>query len=134
VNGQKLFVIKAQDFAGLRVHQMRLSARKARHLNVGEVLVFGVISDPSLDAVACVGASVGERGRDVSPSLLSEFFAAAPRAPKSLVSPSRAGAFLQHVCGILQKLALDDLISSWHAAQEALTIRPTHALQLRRAG
>jgi hypothetical protein len=36
---------------------MRLSACKARHLNVGEVIVFGVISDPSLD----VGASVEER-------------------------------------------------------------------------
>jgi hypothetical protein len=45
-SGPVLFVINgAQDPATLRVDQMRLSARKARHLNVGEVLVFGVISD-----------------------------------------------------------------------------------------
>ena len=48
-----LFVIRAQDLAGLWVHQMRLSARKARHLDVSEVIVFG--SGPSLDVVACVG-------------------------------------------------------------------------------
>jgi hypothetical protein len=41
---------------------MHLSARKARHLNVGEVLVFGVISDPSLNVLASVGAAVEERG------------------------------------------------------------------------
>jgi hypothetical protein len=46
--------------AGLRVHLMRLCARKARHLDVGEVIVFGVVSGPSLD-VACVGAAVEER-------------------------------------------------------------------------
>jgi hypothetical protein len=40
---------------------MCLGARKARHLNIGEVPVFGVISDPSLDVVACVGALVEER-------------------------------------------------------------------------
>jgi class 3 adenylate cyclase len=37
---------------------MRLSARKARHLDVSEVIVFGVISGPSLDVVAGVGAAV----------------------------------------------------------------------------
>ena len=45
---------------------MRLSARKARHLNVGEVLVIGVICDPSLDVVAGVGAAVEERWHDLS--------------------------------------------------------------------
>jgi hypothetical protein len=41
---------------------MRLSARKARHLDVSEVIVFGVVSGPSLDVVAGVGAAVEERG------------------------------------------------------------------------
>jgi hypothetical protein len=41
------------------VDQMRLCARKARHLDVREVIVFGVISRPTLDVVACVGAALG---------------------------------------------------------------------------
>ena len=41
-----LFVIRAQHLAGLRVHQIRLGARKARYLDVREVIVFGVISPP----------------------------------------------------------------------------------------
>jgi hypothetical protein len=45
---QLLFVIRTQNLACLRVHQMRLGARKARHLNVSEVIVLGVISGPSL--------------------------------------------------------------------------------------
>ena len=35
------------SIAGLRVQQMRLCARKARHRDVGEVIVFAIISDPS---------------------------------------------------------------------------------------
>ena len=35
---------------------MRLYARKARHLNVSEVIVIGIVSRPRLDVVACVGA------------------------------------------------------------------------------
>jgi hypothetical protein len=37
---------RTQHLAVLRVHQMRLSARKARYLGVREVIVFGVISPP----------------------------------------------------------------------------------------
>ena len=37
---------------------MRLGARKARHLDVSEVIVFGVISHPSLDVVARVAKRV----------------------------------------------------------------------------
>jgi hypothetical protein len=40
---------------------MRLGARKARRLDVSEFIVFGVISGPSLDVVACVGEAVQER-------------------------------------------------------------------------
>jgi len=61
-----LFVIRAQDLAGLRVDRMRLSARKARHLDVGEVIVFGVVSRLSLDVVARVGAAVEERRHDLA--------------------------------------------------------------------
>ena len=39
---------------------MRLSARRACHLNVAAVIVFGIISRPSLDALACVWAEVEE--------------------------------------------------------------------------
>ena len=39
---------------------MRLSARKACHLDVSEIIVFGVVSRPSLDVVAGVGAAVQE--------------------------------------------------------------------------
>ena len=45
---------------------MRLCARKARHLDVTLVIVFGVISCPSLDVVACVGAAVEERRHDLA--------------------------------------------------------------------
>ena len=38
--------------------------RKASHLEVSEVIVFGVICGPSLDVVACVGAAV-EEGDDL---------------------------------------------------------------------
>jgi hypothetical protein len=48
-------VIRAQDLAGLWVDQMHLRARKARHLDVREVIVFAVISPPSLDVVAVLG-------------------------------------------------------------------------------
>ena len=44
---------------------MRLGARKASHLEVSEVIVFGVICGPSLDVVACVGAAV-EEGDDLA--------------------------------------------------------------------
>jgi len=63
VNAEKparLFVTRAQDLAGLWVNQMRLCARKARHLNVSEVIVIGIVSRPSLDVVACVGAAIEE--------------------------------------------------------------------------
>ena len=40
---------------------MRLGARKARHLDVSEVIVFGVISRPSLDVIARVGAAIQKR-------------------------------------------------------------------------
>ena len=58
VEPHALFVIRAQDLAGLRVHQMRLGARKARHLDVSEVIIFGVIRSPSLDVIASVGAAI----------------------------------------------------------------------------
>jgi hypothetical protein len=45
---------------------VRLSGRKARHLHVGEVIVFGVISGPSLYVVACVGAAVEERQHNLA--------------------------------------------------------------------
>jgi hypothetical protein len=64
VNAQKparLFVLRAQNLAGLRVHQMRLSARKAGHLDASEVIVFGVIGGPSLEVVAGIGAAVLKR-------------------------------------------------------------------------
>ena len=57
----QLFVIRTQNLAGLWVHQMRLSARKARHLDVSEVIVFRIIRSPSLDVVAR-GAAVEEGG------------------------------------------------------------------------
>jgi hypothetical protein len=43
-----------------------LGARKARHLDVGEVIVFGVISRPSLDVVTGVGAAVEEGRHDIA--------------------------------------------------------------------
>ena len=69
VNAQNpacLFVIGPQNFAGLRADQIRLSARKARHLNVSEVTVFGVISRPCLNVVASVGAAVQEGRHDLA--------------------------------------------------------------------
>ena len=65
-NPGALFVVRAQHLAGLRVNQMRLCARKARHLDVTLVIVFGVISCPSLDVVACVGTAVEERGHNLA--------------------------------------------------------------------
>jgi hypothetical protein len=65
-NLRALFVTRAQHLASLRVHQMRLSAREARHLNVSEVIVFGVIGDPTLDIVVCVGTAVEERRHDLA--------------------------------------------------------------------
>jgi hypothetical protein len=59
-------VIRAQDLAGLRVDQMRPCARKARHLDVGEVIIIGLISRPRLDVVACVWAAVKERRHDLA--------------------------------------------------------------------
>ena len=56
---------------------MRLGARKARDLDVSEVIIFGVISDPSLDVVACVGAVVEERRRDLTLLLCLALFALA---------------------------------------------------------
>ena len=64
-------VVSAQHLAGLRVDQMRLGARKARHLDVSEVIVFGVISGPSLDVVTCVGAAVEERRHQLYNLILS---------------------------------------------------------------
>jgi hypothetical protein len=66
LNLRALFIIRAQDLAGLRVHQMRLCARKARDLDVGQVIVFGVVSSPSLDVFACVGAAVQKRRHDLT--------------------------------------------------------------------
>src|SRR5262249_21717708 len=62
---ERLFVLSAQDPSALRVHQMRLYARKARHLDVGEVIVPGIISGPSLDVLTCVGTAV-EEGRHLA--------------------------------------------------------------------
>ena len=45
---------------------MRLYARKARHLDLGHLIVFGVISDPSLDVVAGVWAAVEEGRHDLA--------------------------------------------------------------------
>ena len=45
---------------------MRLSARKARHLDVSEVIVFGVVSRPTPDVVACVWAAVEEGRHDLA--------------------------------------------------------------------
>jgi hypothetical protein len=65
-----LFVLRTQHLPSLRVHQMRLCARKARHLDVGE-FVFGVISGPSLDR-----APMLFRGRPtVSPRALHSIIA-----------------------------------------------------------
>jgi hypothetical protein len=61
-----LFVIRAQDLAGLGIDQMRLGARKALNLNVTEVIVIRLIIRPSLDVVACVGAAVEERRHDLA--------------------------------------------------------------------
>jgi class 3 adenylate cyclase len=52
------FVAKYMGTPSFRVHQMSLSARKARHPDVSEVIVFGVVSRPSLDVVAGVEAAV----------------------------------------------------------------------------
>ena len=41
-------------------------ARKTRHLDVTLVIVFGVISCPSLDLLACVGAAVEEGPHDLA--------------------------------------------------------------------
>ena len=65
-NPRTLFVIRAQHLPALRVDQMRLSARKARHLDVSEVIVFGVVSRPTLDVVACVWAAVEEGRHDLA--------------------------------------------------------------------
>ena len=61
-----LFVIRAQNLPVLRVHQMRLGARKARHLDVSEVIIFGVIRSPSLDVIASVGAAIQKRRHDLT--------------------------------------------------------------------
>ena len=45
---------------------MRPCARKARHLDIGEFIVFGIISGPSLDVVASVGAAKQERRHDLA--------------------------------------------------------------------
>jgi hypothetical protein len=45
---------------------MRLGAREARHLDVSEVIIIGIVSGPSLDVVACVGAAVQERRHDLA--------------------------------------------------------------------
>ena len=44
-----------QHLAGLRVHQIRLGARKARYLGVREVIVLGVISPPQHTGVIVLG-------------------------------------------------------------------------------
>ena len=41
---------------------MRLGARKARHLDVSEVIIFRVIRSPSLDVIASVGAAIRNGG------------------------------------------------------------------------
>jgi hypothetical protein len=41
---------------------MSLRARKARHLDVSEVIVFRIIRSPSLDVFASVGAAVEDGG------------------------------------------------------------------------
>jgi hypothetical protein len=53
---------------------MRLSERKSRHLDVGQVIVFGVVSSPSLDVFACVGAAVQKRRHDLTLLLCLAFF------------------------------------------------------------
>ena len=45
---------------------MRLGAREARHLNVGEALVSWIILSPSLDVVACIWAAVEEGRHDLA--------------------------------------------------------------------
>ena len=45
---------------------MRLGARKARHLDVSEVIIFGVIRSPSLDVIASVGAAIQKRRHDLT--------------------------------------------------------------------
>ena len=65
-NPAHLFVLRAQNLAGPRVDQMRLGARKARHLDVSEVIVGGVVGRPSLDALARIRATVGKWWYDLA--------------------------------------------------------------------
>jgi hypothetical protein len=65
-NPAHLSVLRAQNLAGLRVHQMRLGARQTRHLDVSRFIIIGVISRPSLNVVASVGAAVQERRHDLA--------------------------------------------------------------------
>jgi hypothetical protein len=59
---KRLFVRSPQDPAGLRVHQMCLCAREARHLDVGEC-IFKIINGVSPDVLAGLGTAVEERPR-----------------------------------------------------------------------
>ena len=52
------FVIRTQHLFGLWVHQMPLGARKARHLDVSEVVIIWFIRYPRLNTLACVWATV----------------------------------------------------------------------------
>jgi hypothetical protein len=45
---------------------MHLSARKATHLNVSEIIVIRLIIRPRLDVVAYVGAAVEEGRHDLA--------------------------------------------------------------------
>ena len=56
----------AQHLAGLGVHQMRLSARKAGHLDIREVVIIWFIRYPRLNTLACVWATVQDWSHLVS--------------------------------------------------------------------
>jgi hypothetical protein len=62
----RLPLFAAEHSSALRVHQMGLCARKARHLDTGEFIVFGSISGQTLNVVARVGAAVEERRHDLA--------------------------------------------------------------------
>jgi hypothetical protein len=51
---------------------MHLGGRKARHLDLSEVIVFGIMRGPSLDVLAGVGAAVeGGRTHNANPAVAS---------------------------------------------------------------
>jgi hypothetical protein len=48
------------------VDQMRLGARKARHLHVRELIIIGIVSRLSLNGVACVGCTMPKRAANLT--------------------------------------------------------------------